>query len=535
MKNIILPPHYGSEKTLAIPRDRHLSLVGGNGAGKSRFMEEMIRQAGKSAWPVGAVDDSFPAVPNTLQREFTDFLEAEAVKDSPLFRHIRNEWQALFHDTQMLVTEDERLVFATSSGTDLIDIGRLSRGERAGLYYTAKVLTAPRGSVIFVDSPTLFLHPTIVGPLWNRLEHLRPDCRFVYDSTDPDFIGSRLRNIVVWVKSYHSEDETWEYELLPVDKAGPVFVDLIGSRRPVLFIEGDIDHSIDSRLYTLLFPQYTIRPLGSCDKVIETTRTFRYLKQYHPLETKGIVDRDRRSDQEVDYLRRRSIMVSEVAEVENIFLSEKVIRIMASSRGLDPERTFNKVSNVIFDLFERMADDQALQHTRYRIKRDVERKIDARFTCITGLELHIKGLIHTLHPREIYNELSKSFHSLLRSRNYKGILKIFNYKPMLTGSSIPNSMGFGTSDEYIEGVLRCLRSDPVNGPILREAILELFPSPTEIKEEALAQDRQRHTENTARHDPEHRSATHNSKKNRRHRRHEEPVHGKMRYKSKRKR
>ncbi len=479
MKNIVLPPLHGSESVPAVPRDYHISLVGAGGSGKSRFMEEMIRRAGSTARPVGPVDESFPAVPLALQAEFSDFIEAEAVKDSPLFKRIRDVWEDLFHTSRMVVTEEGRLRFKTVSGTDLIDLGRLSRGERAGLYYVAKVLTAPRRGVIFVDSPTLFVHPTTVGPLWDRLEHLRPDCRFVYDSTDPAFVGSRMRTVVVWIKKYHSEDETWDYEILPADKSGPAFVDLIGSRRPVLFIEGDADHSIDARLYKLVFPDYTVRPLGSCDKVIETTRTFRYLKQYHPLETLGIVDRDRRSESEVKYLRMRSVMVAEVAEVENIFLTEEVIRIMARANGLDPERTFRKVREIVLSFFERMADAQALQHTRHRMKRDVERKIDARFTCITALELHIKGLIHTLHPRETYQELTREFHAMLRRGDYAAILKVFNHKPLLTSTAIPSLLGYATADDYVEGVLRTLRSDPVHGPLLREAVKGLFTAPDE--------------------------------------------------------
>lgn len=479
MKNFPLPPLYGKPAPQRLPASQYVTLVGASGAGKSRFMEEMRETAGLRARVVSAVDDSFPASPMALQDAFASALEAEAEADTPLFRRLKREWENLFPGNVIVVTGEEGVRFRTSAGTDLIDLGRLSRGERVGLYYMARVLGAPRGAVIFVDSPTLFLHPSVVDPLWNTVERLRPDCRFVYDTTDPSFVGSRHHNVIIWIKAFHSEDSTWEYELLPATDAGRVSVDLIGSRRPVLFIEGDMEHSIDVRLYSLVFPEYTVRPLGSCDKVIETTRTFRFLKQYHPLETLGIVDRDRRSEAEVDYLRRRSVMVADVAEVENIFLSEPVIKVMAAARGLDPERTFRKVKDIVLDMFNRMYEAQALQHTRYQVKRDVERKIDARFTCITALELHIKGLIHTLNPRERYNTLIHSFEDLIRHRDYAGILKVFNYKPLLTATAIPHLLGFTTAEEYIGGVLSTLRSDPVNGPLLRNAVLSLFPEPGE--------------------------------------------------------
>ena len=129
-----------------------------------------------------------------------------------------------------------------------------------------------------------------------------------------------------------------------------------------------------------------MKPLGSCDKVIETTRTFNDLKNMHHLKSKGIVDRDRRTDNEVDYLRRKSVMVPEVAEVENLFLLEGVVKAMARRRGRNPEKVFGRVSAAVMDEFRRRFDEQALQHVRHRVKREVECRIDARFPCITAME-----------------------------------------------------------------------------------------------------------------------------------------------------
>lgn len=477
MKNFPLPPLYGSETPVKLPDARHVTLVGASGAGKSRFMEEMQLAAGRRACVVRAVDDSFPPLPVSLQGEFIAALSAAAAADTTLFRRIRREWETIFPANRILVMDDGELQFRTSAGRDLIDLPRLSRGERAALYFIYAVLSAPKGGVIFVDSPTLFIHPTLVEPLWSSLERLRPDCRFVYDTTDTAFVNSRLHNVIVWVKAFHAEASAWDYELLSASDADKVAVDLIGSRRPVLFIEGDAEHSIDVRLYSLVFPDYMVRPLGSCDKVIETTRTFRYLSRYHPLDTIGIVDRDRRTESEVAYLRQRSVMVAEVAEVENIFLAEPVVRAVARSRGLDPDKVMRKVADVVFAAFADMYEAQALQHTRYQVKRDVERKIDGRFTCITALELHIKGLIHTLRPRECYNRLINRFETMLRTADYAGIIKVFNHKPLLTASRIPSLLGFSSSDEYVGAILETLRSDPEHGPQLREAVLSLFNPP----------------------------------------------------------
>lgn len=244
--------------------------------------------------------------------------------------------------------------------------------------------------------------------------------------------------------------------------------------RPVLFIEGDAEHSIDIRLYSAVFPEFMIRPLGSCDKVIESTRTLATFKDAHKTEIYGIVDRDRRSDSEVAYLRSRHVMVPNVAEIENIFLAQGVLETMAGLKGKNAKRIVKAVRHELIEKFVERIDAQALEHTRYRIKRDVERKIDARFTCITALELHIKGLIHTLRPRETYDKLRSEFRRMANAGAYADILRVFNHKPSFTGSCASRMLGYSNSDSYIAGVIAAMRSHTAEGELLRRQIRLLF-------------------------------------------------------------
>lgn len=488
MKGFQLPCRRSEERGPRLPGSRGITLIGANGAGKSRFMEHLIEQAGERAYPISPMTDSFPGHIVTDLPDFIDRLAAEA--DSVIFSDIKDIWESLFPGNKIIVG-DGKILFATSAGDDYIEVDRLSRGEKTALYFVTAVAYAPRRSMVFVDSPSLFLHPSLINHFWNTLEEMRPDLRFIYDTQDASFIGSRHENVIVWIRSYERLTETWDYEIIlpsAVNNGGgselseELFVDLMGSRRPVLFIEGDTTHSIDYRLYTLAFPEYTVRPLGSCDKVIEATRSFSTLRQYHPLDIHGLVDRDRRTDAEVGYLRQRRIMVPEVAEVENIFLAENVVRVMAQAVGKDPERVVAKVRNTVLNIFSCHYEAQALQHTRHRMKRDVERKIDARFTCITALELHIKGLIHKLRPREYFNALMSDFKRMLDREDYAGILRVFNHKPMLTDSNVARLLGYPNAESYIAGVISVLRSGDEWAEKLRVAIRKLF-TPVEVENE----------------------------------------------------
>lgn len=383
---------------------------------------------------------------------------------------LKSVWEKVYPGNK-IVTTGGTLMFSTGSGNDLIPAERLSQGEMAVLYYVAGVLYAMPDAVVFVDAPSLFLHPTILNSLWNAIERLRPDCRFVYNSVDVEFVSSRTGNIIVWVKSYDASKQEWDYEIIgPGEIREDIFIELIGSRKPVLFIEGDLTHSIDAKLYPLVFPDYTVKPLGSCDKVIETTRSFNGLTSMHHLESHGIVDRDRRTDKEVEYLRNKSVMVPEVAEVENFFLLEEVVRTMAKTRGRNPDVVFKKVKKKAFSEFQRRLQAQVLEHVRHHIKREVDAKIDARFPCITAMETHIRQLIKILNPRKKYNELHSRFRQIAENQDYSSMLKVFNHKPLISECDLPGLLGYKNKDEYVRGVISTLKSGHQESEKIRLAI-----------------------------------------------------------------
>lgn len=380
---------------------------------------------------------------------------------------IKKHWERIFPGNRITRSKGS-LMFATCSGSDLITTHSLSQGEKAALYYLGATMYAPQNAVIFIDSPTLFVHPTILGTLWNSIEDLRPDCTFVYNSVDEDFVSSRTHNTCIWVKRYISTDHAWDYEIMaPGSRIEELMVEFAGSRRPVLFIEGDLRHSIDAKLYSLVFPDMTVRPLGSCNKVIETTRSFNDLQSMHHLRSYGIVDRDRRTDHEVEYLRNKQIMVPDVAEIENIFMLPGVIKLTAKRRGRDPEKLFRRIDKEVMRIFRQHSEEQVLQHVRHRIKREVECKIDARFKCITAMETHLRNLADKLQPRKHYKELRQSFAAMVRDDEYESVLKVFNHKPLISDCGAAQLLGFKSKDDYIGYVLDTLKSSGKDAEQLR--------------------------------------------------------------------
>lgn len=516
MKNIVLPRLSSGRPQPQLPSARQISIVGASGAGKSRFMEELIELSGDKAFCLSAVSAPYPEREESHRFGSIDRLFREAVANKPYMRtdavseldkiiymlfadefdrllalkdrrsdhpngkkvmlpstrldRLARLWEKIFPDNKIR-RSNGTLLFSTSAGEDLIPVDRLSQGEKTVLYYSAAVLFAMPEAIIFIDSPSLFIHPSLLNNVWNAIESLRPDCRFVYNSVDVGFVSSRTKNVSIWVKSFDAKEHAWDYEILkPGEYHEDILVDLIGSRHPILFIEGDASHSIDGRLYPLVFPEWTVRPLGSCNRVIETTRTFREQTNLHHLESWGIVDRDRRTKSEVDYLRKKGVMVPEVAEVENMFLLEGVVREMAIRRGKNPDIIFGRIKRRVINEFSRRCQEQALQHVRHRVKREVEYKIDMRFRCITAMEAHLKSLFKKLDPRSQYEKLLLEFRRMIDDKDYPGILRVFNHKPMLGESGIAAELGFKNKEDYISGVISVLKESSPEAQRIRETL-----------------------------------------------------------------
>ena len=188
------------------------------------------------------------------------------------------------------------------------------------------------------------------------------------------------------------------------------------------------------------------------------------------MDSSGIVDRDRRNEEEVSYLRRKSIMVPDVAEIENIFILEDVVRAMAKNAGKDPDRVFGKVKKAVVHLFRSEVHSQALQHTRHRIKRTMEYRVDARFENINMLEEHLSKLVVELDPRRTYEEFCRLFNKYVGDSDYESILQVYNQKSMLSNCNVAPMCGFKNKDSYINGVINLLRGQ---GPLtdqVRQAV-----------------------------------------------------------------
>lgn len=494
-----------------------LVVIGANGAGKSSFGHDLLERYAPRAEKISGMRSLFIEAEKDILTELADLTHLQSIISERLFvprlspyekliiRLQKEEFDAAvdFKEASKLnpgllppVTKIDRIqviwekmfpqsrlvrksgfievASADAAGSEAYTPERMSDGEKLVFYLIGAVLCACPDALLIVEEPEVLLHDSIKTLLWDELEALRPDCTFVYLTHDIHFTTSRVENECVWIRSYDGDSQTWDYELIKGNDSFPeeLYIELLGSRKPILFVEGNEINSIDNKLYPLVFPDYLVKPVGGCQKVIETTKAFRQLNDFHTLESMGIVDRDRRTQGEIDYLREQKVFVPNVAEVENLLLLEPVIKTVARRMMKDPERIFLQAKDNIVNLFEKDLDAQVLLHARHRVRKKLEIAINRKVATFEELVEHIDNLRDAIHTEDIYTGIREKFTQYAQTGNYAKILLVYNQKGILPQSGICKICGISNKESYINLLLSILKENGPDAEIIRSSVRE---------------------------------------------------------------
>ncbi|MBV8389005.1 MAG: ATP-binding protein [Mucilaginibacter sp.] len=241
---------------------------------------------------------------------------------------------------------------------------RLSEGEKAALYLIGQVIQAPKKGFIIIDEPEMYLHKTIISRLWNKLEALRDDCIFIYLTHDLDFATSRGTAKKVWIKSFEYPN-SWNIEEIPDNEIPEaLMLELLGSRKNILFCEGAKD-SIDANIYKILFPNTTVIPVGSCLNVINFTKAYNKIPIVNT-KAFGLIDSDFHSRERLDSLVKEKIFNFSMAEVENLFLINDYL-IEAADRLFIDKSKIQLFKNDVLSSLETEIEIQAAKYVSCKI------------------------------------------------------------------------------------------------------------------------------------------------------------------------
>lgn len=309
----------------------------------------------------------------------------------------------------------------------------------------------PSNKTLIIDEPEIHLHRSIMNRLWTTLEQFRPDCLFIYITHDTDFAAAHGMADKIWIKEF--DGQHWKLEKLgSTELPEDLLLDVLGSRKNILFVEGE-KNSYDTQLYTELYPDYYVIPCGSCTQVIARTKVFRTNAALHHCQVYGLIDRDFRSEYEIAAYRSDNIYTLDVAEVENLFLVEELIRWFAGHMGQDPDSVFANIKNYVAnERFARQIPGQICQSVVAQIKYKLN-SAEISKKSETEAKASLDAALAAIDYDAIKTSEQARFDAA-QSGSYADIIKVFNEK------NISKSIGrfFGLSnDAYCSTIVSLIK------------------------------------------------------------------------------
>lgn len=369
---------------------------------------------------------------------------------------IKSIWENVITHRKMKISTGKIEVFEKESPEEYYNGSEMSDGERAIFYFIGEALSVPSGCIIIVDEPENHLHKSILLRLWNAIEIVRQDCTFIYITHSLEFASSRINAQIIWVKGLKSNFQ-WDYEVLEDGSAWDnLMLEILGNRQKVLLVEGTPDKSIDRKLYAMLFPEYNIISLESCNSVIQYTKAYQKLRDIHYVDIKGIIDRDRRSNEEIINHNNNNIYTPDVAEIENLFLLPEVIKVVCIKQSKEEYASIlTAVQDKTFEFLAREIDSQALMFSKQKCQNDIFRIINDKANSIEDYKNNISTIKDAVKIDEVYNECKHELTIIVENRDFLGALKVINNKGLLPYAQLSNFFGW-KKDYYIDYVLRLL-------------------------------------------------------------------------------
>jgi len=420
------------------------------------FDEASLRQVNNykesNRWNNGPVTESL-----NDYRELMVYLFSEEFEESTRYRRkakedgeyfsppttkldlVKRLWESIFPHRKLDIGGGEINTHPPESPGSAYNAQEMSDGERVALYLIGECLAAPEDGTVVIDEPEIHLHRSIQSDLWDAIEQKRSDCQFVYFTHDLNFASSREATRI-WLKEYDGSD--WDWRVIEEQEGIPeeVLLSILGSRRPVLFVEGDRG-SPDYRIYDRIYPEYTVMPCGGCGEVISATKAFEDLRGLHDLDCYGLIDRDYRTDEEIESLEAKSVHVTQVSEIENLLITEEVLRAFAKEKQFD-EAEDTSVDAIVGKakeaVFERLRDEKerlAASISAYRIRR-----ILGRFGPDQEDREALKDSFEeatTVDTDEIYQEVEEEISAVLEDRDYERAVEVFDQKGLLHDDVAP--------------------------------------------------------------------------------------------------
>lgn len=357
-------------------------------------------------------------------------------------------------EIQILIDKGSTLL-ASKEQTKPYSIAELSDGERNALLIIASVLTAPANTLILIDEPERHLHRSIVSPLLSTLLSLRGDCAFVISTHDVSLPLDQNKSAALLVRGYNYDPQYWIIDYISaVEEMDELTAEtILGSRRKILFVEGK-KSSLDLQLYQILFPEISIKPIGSCVELEKIVKGLNASEKEHWISAIGVVDRDNRQDSDCEESIKHGIIPINQYSVESIYYHPSVIRgvlnRVAHIHDLDVEQVIVKLNQSIIKVMKPHIDRMAAKMVERKIQDNILRQTP-NWKSILKENCHI-----SFSTQSLFEEEKELFNSLIASNNTEGLISRYPVRETQVLESIATALCFQNQEKYEHAVRKML-------------------------------------------------------------------------------
>lgn len=381
------------------------------------------------------------------------------------FERLKAIWEHLLPHRELVISGDDIQVRAPD-GIDLYSAADMSDGERAIFYLIGQTLQAAENSLLVIDEPELHVHRSIMNKLWDQLENARPDCALVFITHDLEFAASRIGQKYV-IRDYASVPPQWTVEPVPEDTgfSEELTTLLLGSRRPILFVEGDL-WGLDKAVYRCAYPHWTVVPRGSCKDVVHAVTTMRANAAFTRIQCAGIVDSDDYDAADTASLQRLGVAVLPVSEIENLFLLPEISRQIAITEHLvaaDIEARIGELQNEILAMAAKpdVIESVVRRHTLRRIDRALKSTDLTQQRTIDEIDVDYRQQTQGLDIQAIAQERRDKINTAIADHDLPTLLSLVDNKGMLAQAA--SRLKSTRRDPFEAWLIRVLLNDRAPG------------------------------------------------------------------------
>jgi len=342
---------------------------------------------------------------------------------------------------------------------------RMSDGERSALVFSAEVVAAKPGTVFLIDEPELHLHPSIVIGLIKALMLARQDCGFVVCTHELELPLAIQKGSIVLVRGSDWQEgniSLWDVDVINDPDKIPewLWVDVVGSRRKILFIEGNERSSLDQPLYSQLFPSITVRPLESCKDVIRAVEGLRAVEKTHRTKAFGLIDNDGMSPEQKSKFENSGVYPLPIFSVESLIysleLQHSVAALQADLLGEDPEDLLSAAMRAAIDSLKSAGKKEHLAgRLAERYMRDkLLSMVPTREQLMDQSVEEVRISFQSPYPAEL-----KNLTDLVESDNLREILDRYPVRESGVLDKIAKGLRFNSRDDYERAALRRVGMD----------------------------------------------------------------------------